>query len=291
MGDKATSGFDTLMRIDDQIISAYNLAQRLRFNLLRYRKKFNLARNQELCNRHAGQRCFIVGNGPSIKEQDLALLKNESTFFVNHFYKHPQILEISPKYYAIIDPKLITGEWPLSMLSEIITNCPQATLLLNSSYLNIPEIVAYADRANTYWIHSNQFLHEGFACPADLTRGIGLSNVVISCLFSAIYMGFKDIYLLGVDCDGIFRDLVNQSSHFYHAEKENIGDNDPALVVTSLRSSIQGLRGWAAIANKFEKSPHRIVNLTKGGLLNVFPRRDFSAVVHEKSSPDSYKAL
>jgi uncharacterized Rossmann fold enzyme len=282
MGSEGSNGFDTLMKIDDQIIGVYNFAQRLKFFLSGSQKKYNLARNKELKNKHLGQRCFIVGNGPSIQQQNLSLLKNEHTFFVNHFYRHPQVEEICPKYYTIIDPKLTTGEWPVSMLDEIIEKCPQVKLFLHAQYQEIPQIAAYSKKAEIYWVYTNQFLHQGFSCSTDLTNCLGGVTVVTICLFAAIYMGFKEIYLLGIDCDGIFRDLVDQSSHFYDAKKENIGDNDPLLVVRHLRATIQGLRGWGVIADKFQDSPHKIVNLTKGGLLNVFPRDDFEKVVLNK---------
>ena len=275
------SGFDHLLDLDDRIIQVYNLVQRLRFRILGYEKKFSLTRNAELKNIHKGDRCFIVGNGPSIKEQDLTLLKDENTFFVNHFYNHPQISEINPKYYAIIDPKLITREWPLKMLNEVTSSCPGVTLLLNAKYLiDIPEIHSYIGAAKSvYWIYSDQFLHHGFHCSADLTKGIGSSTVVINCLFSAIYMGFSEIYLMGIDSDGIFRDLVQQSSHFYEAEPENIGNNDSKLIVKSLRSVIQSFRGWDAIADTFRNSEIKIINLTNGGLLNSFLRKSYEDVV------------
>ena len=287
MTNNSTSGFDKLMWADDQLIGLYNLAQRTKFFLSGGSKKREMGRNKELKNKHLGKRCFIVGNGPSIKQQDLTLLKDEYTFFVNHFYRHSQIAEINPKYYAIIDPKLITGEWPITMLDEILEKCPEAKLLMSAQYQGTPKITAYADKADIYWVYPNQFLHQGFSCTSDISTCIGGSNVSTLCLFSAIHMGFTDIYLMGIDCDGIFRDLVEQSSHFYDAEVENIGDNDPELVVRHLRMSIQGLHGWRVIADKYKDSKHRIVNLTKGGLLNVFPREDYESVVLNKSKADS----
>lgn len=277
------SNYDRLMWLDDQIIGVYNFIQRLEFVFLGYRNKYGLAENVKLKDKHAGQRCFIIGNGPSIQKQNLTLLKDEWTFCVNHFYRHPQIEQISPSYYAIVDPKLTTGEWPLSMLDEIKEKCPEARLFLSAGYQDTsPEIVSRVQSFEHYWIYPNQILHEGFSCPTDITNSFGASNVTTACLFVALYMGFKDIYLLGIDCDGIFRDLVDQSSHFYKAEKENIGENDPQLVIRYLRSAIQGMRGWGVIAKKFKDSPYRIVNLTEGGLLNVFPRDNLEKVVSNK---------
>ena len=47
-------------------------------------------------NIHAGERCFLVGNGPSINKTDLSLLKNENTFGFSRVYFHETF---SPKYY------------------------------------------------------------------------------------------------------------------------------------------------------------------------------------------------
>lgn len=283
------NSYDRLLWIDDKIISLYNLSQRLKFSLSRSQRKHALKKNVEIKDRHKGQRCFIVGNGPSIKQQDLTLLKNEWTFCVNHFYRHSDIESISPSYYAIVDPKLTTGEWPLTMFDEIQAKCPQAELFLSAKYQETsPEIVDRAQAFKHRWVYSNQILHQGFDCSTDITHCIGGANVITLCLFAAIYMGFEEIYLLGIDCDGIFRDLVDQSSHFYKAEKENIGDNDPQLVVRHLRASLQGMRGWQAISDRFKDSPCKIVNVTEGGLLNVFPREDYLEVLsskHEQHQP------
>jgi hypothetical protein len=35
---------------------------------------------------HTGERCFIIGNGPSLKNTDLGKLKNEFTIGMNRFY-------------------------------------------------------------------------------------------------------------------------------------------------------------------------------------------------------------
>ncbi len=291
MTNNTSNGFEKLMWLDDQIIGLHNFKIWAKFFFSGGAKKYGMQRNKELKNKHLGQRCFIVGNGPSIKQQDLTLLKDEYTFFVNHFYRHPQIEDINPKYYGIIDPKLMSGEWPITMLDEILEKCPEAKLFMSAHYQSMPEITAYADKADIYWVYPNQLVHSGFSCSTDLTSCLAGVTVTTICLFTAIYMGFEEIYLLGVDCDGIFRDLVDQSSHFYEAKKENIGDNDPDLVVRHLRASIQGLRGWGVIADKFKDSPHKIINLTKGGLLNVFPRQDYEQVVLEKKSLNNQQLI
>ncbi len=40
-------------------------------------------------NIHHGQRCFIIGNGPSLQRTDLTKLKDEFTFGMNRIYLVP----------------------------------------------------------------------------------------------------------------------------------------------------------------------------------------------------------
>jgi len=38
-------------------------------------------------NKHQGERCFILGNSPSLQEESLSLLKDETVFIVNKGYR------------------------------------------------------------------------------------------------------------------------------------------------------------------------------------------------------------
>ena len=44
-----------------------------------------LPRNAAFRDCHKGQRCFVIGNGPSLKQQDLAPLAQEITLVTNNF--------------------------------------------------------------------------------------------------------------------------------------------------------------------------------------------------------------
>ncbi len=273
---KKIGSWDIKVKIDDNLFRVYNLIQRIRFFTGRYAKKFHTDRNKVLKNIHRDERCFIVGNGPSIKNQDLVKLKTETTFFVNMFYKHEHFADIQPTYYVIVDPKLQNRVWPLSMLDEIIKKCPQTTLFLNAKASQDKEISAYTNKANIFWLYVNQMLHMGYPGPIDITQGIAAGNVIKAALCAAIYMGFRDIYLLGIDLNGLFLDLTNEKSHFYG---HDICANDMSTTEMNLWSTAQGFRGWRALAVLLKKTGCNVVNLTSGGLLDCFPRQNFDEVV------------
>src|SRR5690242_15309754 len=51
-------------------------------------------------NQYAGKRCFVVGNGPSLKKTDFSLLENEITFATNRIYLAFDQLKWRPSYYV-----------------------------------------------------------------------------------------------------------------------------------------------------------------------------------------------
>ena len=281
---KNTSNWDIKLKLDDNILKLYNLFQRINFDLRGYKRKFKTERNKELQNLHKGKRCFIIGNGPSIKNQDLTMLKGEITFFANMFYKHPQINLIQPTYYAIIDPKLQKRIWPLNMIDEILETCPGVKLFLNAKASVDENIYSYTKKADIYWLYINQHLCMGYTGNFDITKGIAADNVIKVCMAIAFYMGFKDIYLLGMDLNGLFLDLLNKESHFSHSYTEEIFTYDMEAAENDLWQTAHAFRAWRALAEYSKRAGYNVVNLTQGGLLNCFPRARYEDTLHNLKS-------
>ena len=56
-------------------------------------------------NKHIGERCFILGCAPSLRDEDLSLLKDETVFICNRAYKSIEMLGLpSYDYYVLTDP-------------------------------------------------------------------------------------------------------------------------------------------------------------------------------------------
>ena len=86
-------------------------------------------------NIHQGKRCFILGNGPSLKQTDLSKLRNEYTFGMNRIYLAFEELGFQTSYYVSVN-------------DLVIEQC--AKEILN---LNLPRFVSW--RAGKKWL-SNQ---------------------------------------------------------------------------------------------------------------------------------------
>lgn len=247
-----------------------------------------LRRNKQLRNRHAGQRCFIIGSGPSIKQQDLTRLAGEKVITQNHFHAHPQIAKINPAYHVVVpkyQPREFDQDW-VAWLTSMNERLPKSTAIFfgkNTKYL-VDQLALFANRAF--------YLRTGCNCalvrraPTDLTRSLmQVPTVLPLCIATAIYMGFREIYLLGFDLDQPFLEANRESIRFYATSPVIANAAEKALDDQAGSSGLGWLNYWIIwrecnlLRAAAERRGIRIVNLTRGGLLNMFERQRYEDVV------------
>ncbi len=59
------------------------------------------SKNATLKNRHAGETCYVLATGPSIKNFDLKRLKGQYCIALSNFIVHPDFELLNPEYYCI----------------------------------------------------------------------------------------------------------------------------------------------------------------------------------------------
>ncbi len=64
-----------------------------------------------LKGKHKGERCFIIGNGPSLKQTDLSRLKGEYTLGQNRIYLAFPELGITTSYYLSVNDLVVEQCW------------------------------------------------------------------------------------------------------------------------------------------------------------------------------------
>ena len=62
---------------------------------------------QSLKDSRKGERCFIIGNGPSLRQTDLSRLKGEATFGMNRFYLAFPEIGFQTTYYLSVNDLVI----------------------------------------------------------------------------------------------------------------------------------------------------------------------------------------
>lgn len=223
---------------------------------------------------HKGERCFIVGTGPSLKPEDLDTLKvnNEIVFAPNRIYEIFDKTDWRPTYYANQDFKLI--EKTVNKIKEI--DCPKFLPIdVEKFFENENDINYFVLKHKDYYPKDAEFSF-------DLTDYIAQGFTVTYGLIQiAVYMGFKDIYLLGIDHNysislnekGVL--VYNDTKDYFEGAKAtNQGINLPRVVESTV--------AYMTAQKVAEKSDFKVYNATRGGKLEAFPRVDFDSLFEEK---------
>jgi hypothetical protein len=209
-------------------------------------------------NRYIGKRCFILGNGPSLRMDDLMLLKNEYTFGSN-FLTNLDVFKFNLSFYFVNDKTLLNSNKLAKKINELSNN--DISVFIPYNVLKNSTIKIMSSKVIFYRILNNPLLQSKRAYSSNLIKGIYTGyTVTYSMIEAAVYMGFKEIYLLGVD------NTVGDRNHFY----ENSTSMD---LVTNEKCEL---------SFKFLKDslPQeiKIINSTRGGNLSVFPRHPLESI-------------
>ena len=211
-------------------------------------------------NLHKGQRCFIVATGPSLKIEDLDLLKcsKEVCFSMNTIFYAFDKTDWRPDYYVVSDYRGIDE------YSELLDDMPVRYQFLGDGS---EDFWKNPHRENILRFH--QHYEFSFNKPPKFSDDFSLRSymggtVTYTCMQLAVYMGFTEIYLLGVDFS-YGRNKSGQKYTHFHEEKE--------LTATGF-SQYDGASYEAAEAYT-KMHGIKIYNATRGGYLEVFERVNF----------------
>lgn len=267
------SKFDIKDKIDNSIYHIYNTLADLKFNVSFDIKKL-LKKNNSYKNIHVGNRCFILGTGPSLNDLSdgqVDKLKSEIVFGVNSLYKSNMMSSITPKYYALVDnlywesSSFVFGEVVNRYKSEtpIFLTDPRAKKVIDSLFLKQNTIYIHAKK---YPVHTMSF---------DVTRNIyGAMNVISYSILVAMYMGIREIYLLGCDYSA-FCDLGR--GHCYD-DTEELSSTSYNLAFYLKYYHLTTVFHYL-IAKIAAENGVKIVNLTNVSLLDAYPRKNPSIVL------------
>lgn len=232
---------------------------------------------QDLKGRHSGNRAFIIGNGPSLKIKDLDQLKNEITFACNKIYLAFPATDWRPTYYTVEDHLVAQqNHAAIETLEETIKFFPH-TLAMHG--------VTFSNSLEYFLIWKDVYPKlPGFSNDA----GIGLhwgSTATYTMMQMAVYMGINEIYLLGIDfnfvipekCDnptGKFKVYICQGErNHFHPDYRKPGERWHQPNLAYQENSFWAARDYA------QHSGIKIINATRGGKLEIFPRMDLDLIL------------
>ncbi|GLI56795.1 hypothetical protein PM10SUCC1_23090 [Propionigenium maris DSM 9537] len=207
----------------------------------------------------SGARCFIIGGAPSLKAMDLEVLNDEYTFVCNRGYLLKKLGLSKVKFYGISDNQAMLDYGKLIPRGYYEEFFLFRDIVPSKNLRNISYFSMYTKRSKKSMF--NNFFQ------FDLSKPIAHSyTIVLQLLQIAVWLGFKEIYFIGVDNN--FKETVNSNMHWYRdtlQEKTNIQfwDHDPAE---------DNSRAFSYAYKILQKKGISIYNAGVGGNLNSIPR-------------------
>lgn len=199
-------------------------------------------------NKFKGKRCFIIGNAPSLKNENLSLLKNEQIFICNKGYNAIDIGLPHFNFYVLADAGVARTSF-----DEIEKNiqCPKFySSVVARKVPTLTQNFIQFERTKTK-------LRKQF--PNAFETGWGkVASVVLDATIIAYFMGFREIYMLGVDLD-----YSPDNTHFYEDDNREIKNKNIMNIDFVLNNA-------KSISDYFLKNNCKLINLSKGFTANTF---------------------
>jgi hypothetical protein len=242
---------------------------KIHFEFSKYKKIAK--RNKRFDNIHNGKRCFIIGTGPSLKKINPECLKGEVIFGVNFLYKGDFLNTLKPDYYCLYDQIFHTTH--LVETKEIIELFPETLVFMRTKAYDVINRAINMKKDNIFFQHCNLFQHEN-CIQTDLTKSVTAPfNVLLGCIQTAIYMGFKEIYLLGSDFNSF---AIPRVLHYY--DKDKIPERNMTLGFELKFYSMVAYHHYA-LRKYADSKGIKIINLTEESLLDAYPKEKLEDVL------------
>ena len=215
-------------------------------------------------NRHRGQRCVLVCNGPSLNQMDLSFLKNETVIGLNKIFLGFSKFEFFPRYYVAVNRKVIEQS------SEQIKSLTCVKFISDRCKGLITE------DALTRIIHTEKYRDE---FSFDISRGVQEGyTVTYAALQIIFYLGFNEVVIIGMDHRFKYEGKPNEerlltesdSNHFSQEYFKGCKWDNPDLVNSE--------RYYNIANNIYEGHGRKIIDATVDGACTVFEKADYKSV-------------
>lgn len=229
-------------------------------------------------NAYEGKTCFVIGNGPSLKISDLERIKKAGyvCFASNKIYKCFDQTDWRPDFYACTDTMVFTQNWE-EIFKEV--NCVKFL-----SYLFKWHIDYGKWKKEDYLIIRYNVKYSKKVFPEDVIRMSSGGSVTYVLIVLAWMMGFKTIYLIGCDHTYKFYETLQQKAGVTETTETVQGDyfvkdymKAGEKMCIGDMSKVEG--GYRKAKEHIEKNGGHIYNATRGGVLEVFERKDLDEIL------------
>ncbi len=238
----------------------------------------------KLENSEKKNRCFILGTGSSIKSQNLKLLENETVIGVSGLFMNNDINIINPKYYVL--PPVFKYHQEYAKEESYVKWLKDMEKILNKDTIYFLSDLdkPYLDKYNIF--EDKKIILKKYIpySESDILKEIKLSefpnihSVSESAIQIALYLGFKEIFLIGFDHDW-FNGLYVHFNGKDYLKYLSTNKKDFTTAIKKIDSEFQ-MKRHASIFNKYKKLYNLKENIynanaNASSYVDVFPKVEF----------------
>jgi hypothetical protein len=224
-------------------------------------------------------RLFIIAGGPSIKDVNLSLLKNEDTMCVNAAVKMVK----NPTYFVTMDYSFFAKNViSINEINKKISSKSFFVLKTDNPNLIIKNGIVEDSRHNFPYTHLNEFSHIiGTSSIVNKDKGFGEKiesfsngdNSGFSAIQLGILLGYEEIYLIGFDL-GFKKDDTH--FHNWYGKHSNIKNK-----ITEYKNTLMAaIRSYTISANWIKKP--NIFTITDSPINTYVPQKKLEDVINVK---------
>tara|TARA_B100000787_G_scaffold76069_1_gene56005 strand:- start:1057 stop:1905 length:849 start_codon:yes stop_codon:yes gene_type:complete len=269
-----------LRKICPPILLDYLLQKIIKIDFIFFPKKI-LKRNKILKNSAKGRVGFLLATGPSVNKQDLAKLEKYDCFSLSSFFLHKDLNKINPKYhfFAPYHKPLIIEDW-VKWINLADKSLPKNTKIVLSikDYERVKNLNLLKDREVIYLYFSKFIEVKNLDIAGPLPD---MQTHPLMVLPFMIYMGYKEIYLIGCDSNNL-KNYGRQVENFYDQNLEiKKGSNLPWSfgITKELENNLSVFNQFKNYKKLADNLNIKIINLSEDSWLDFFDKENYDALL------------
>lgn len=251
-----------------------------------------IKQNEKFRNIYQKKRCFVLGNGPSLKDIDFSLLRDEIIFTVNNVMRIPGYEKLNTNFHLWSDPDYFNGKYDENRTIHEFTKMSKEkgiecfVPLYAYSFFENNNLL---DQYNLNYFRNDLTLNEDLKVNIDITNSIHICRTVVQyAVIIAMYMGFNEIYLLGCDATSIiniFEIMLNTYTTEFHAYSSEVDEQREQFKKNACSteyicySQYLAFLGWRKLAECAEKNNITLINCSNPTLIDSIKRKTLSDVL------------
>lgn len=219
---------------------------------------------------HKGKRCYLVANGPSLKQMDLSFIKNSISFGLN-------------RIYLAYDDMNFKNDYLVSINSLVLTQFKDEIKSLNiPKFLNWENRSSFSKENSIHYIYKS-FLGDDFGI--DMSKSLNPAATVTYAALQIIYfMGFSEVIIIGMDHN--FETKKKNRPNETEVRDEEVDNNHfhpnyfPKGSKWETPDLVSSEYFYKIARKKFERDGRKIFDCTINGKCQIFEKRSISEFIN-----------